>query len=58
MDTLHIRVYLSDGIVTLLFRVRQERTLLIPAVLTGLCGIGYGVYCQYAKNAADEPRAI
>ncbi|MBB5357358.1 uncharacterized membrane protein YoaK (UPF0700 family) [Rhodanobacter sp. ANJX3] len=54
VDTLRIRVcllvagcFLFGGIVgALLFRVMQERTLLIPATLTGLCGLGYGIYRQ------------
>ncbi len=37
----------------LLFQVLQERTLLIPAVLTGLCGLGYGLYCHFTR--AVEP---
>ena len=37
----------------LLFRVLQERTLLIPAVLTGLCGLTYGLYCQYTMKSAS-----
>ncbi|MFZ0871474.1 MAG: YoaK family protein [Rhodanobacter sp.] len=36
----------------LLFRVMQERTLLIPAVLTGLCGLSYGIYRQYTMGSA------
>ncbi len=52
VDTLRIRVcllvagcFLGGGIVgARLFQVMQERTLLIPAVLTGLCGLGYGIY--------------
>jgi uncharacterized membrane protein YoaK (UPF0700 family) len=35
----------------LLFRVMQERTLLIPAVLTGLCGLSYGIYRQYTMGS-------
>jgi uncharacterized membrane protein YoaK (UPF0700 family) len=31
----------------LLFERMQERALIIPAVLTGACGLGYGVYRQY-----------
>lgn len=38
----------------LLFRVMHERSLLIPAALTGICGLGYGLYRQYAAVAADE----
>jgi uncharacterized membrane protein YoaK (UPF0700 family) len=31
----------------LLFERMHERALLIPAVLTGACGLGYGAYRQY-----------
>lgn len=63
VDTLRIRVcvlvvttfLLGSAVGALLFRVLQERTLLIPAVLTGLCGVSYGLYCQYATNTADGP---
>jgi len=34
----------------MLFRVMQERTLLIPAALTGFCGVSYGLYRQYAMR--------
>jgi uncharacterized membrane protein YoaK (UPF0700 family) len=59
VDTLRIRVcalvtsaFLFGSIVgALLFRVLQERTLLIPAVLTGLCGLGYSVYRQYKMGS-------
>jgi uncharacterized membrane protein YoaK (UPF0700 family) len=58
VDTLRIRVCvlvvttftLGSTAGALLFDVLQERTLLIPAVLTGLCGIGYGIYSQYAAR--------
>ncbi|HEY0196937.1 MAG TPA: YoaK family protein [Rhodanobacter sp.] len=58
VDTLRIRVcvlvigaFLLGSVAgALLFRVLQERTLLIPAMLTGLCGVGYGLYCQYARK--------
>ena len=38
------------------FRVMQERTLLIPAALTGFCGVSYGLYRQYAmrKGATSD----
>jgi uncharacterized membrane protein YoaK (UPF0700 family) len=36
----------------LLFRVMQERTLLIPAALTGLCGLSYGIYRQYTLGSS------
>jgi uncharacterized membrane protein YoaK (UPF0700 family) len=59
VDTLRIRVcvlvigsfMLGSVAGALLFRVLQERTLLIPAVLTGLCGVSYSLYCQYARKA-------
>jgi hypothetical protein len=34
----------------LLFPLMRERTLLIPAVLTGLCGVTYGIYRQITTN--------
>ncbi|MBB6185864.1 YoaK family protein [Rhodanobacter sp. MP7CTX1] len=60
VDTQRIRVcvlvtstFLLGSVVgALLFRVMQERTLLIPAVLTGLCGLSYGVYRQYTMGSA------
>jgi hypothetical protein len=33
----------------------QERTLLVPAALTGLCGLGYSSYRQY--RISKERRA-
>jgi uncharacterized membrane protein YoaK (UPF0700 family) len=59
VDTLRIRVcvlvigsfMLGSVAGALLFRMLQERTLLIPAVLTGLCGVSYSLYCQYARKA-------
>ena len=36
-----------------LFRLMHERSLLIPAALTGVCGLGYGLYRQYALSRAD-----
>lgn len=52
VDTLRIRVcvlvigsFLLGGVAgALLFGVMHEHTLLIPATLTGLCGLGYGAY--------------
>jgi hypothetical protein len=35
-----------------LFRLMQEHSLLIPAALTGACGLGYGLYRQYALSRA------
>jgi len=42
----------------LLFQHLGERALLVPAALTGLCGLGYSIYSQYAlsrrgRSAAD-----
>jgi uncharacterized membrane protein YoaK (UPF0700 family) len=62
VDTQRIRVcvlvtstFLLGSIAgALLFRVLQERTLLIPAVLTGLCGLSYGVYRQYTMGSASR----
>lgn len=59
VDTLRIRVcalvvatfILGSASGALLFRVLQERTLLIPAVLTGLCGVTYGLYCHYTTKS-------
>jgi hypothetical protein len=41
----------------LLFARMQEHALLIPAVLTGACGLGYGVYRQYwlSKGIRNGP---
>lgn len=55
VDTLRVRVcllvssaFIFGGVVgAVLFQFMQERTLLIPAALTGLCGLSYGIYCQY-----------
>ena len=60
VDTQRIRVcvlvtstFLLGSVVgALLFRVMQERTLLIPAALTGLCGLSYGIYRQYTMGSA------
>jgi uncharacterized membrane protein YoaK (UPF0700 family) len=62
VDTLRIRVcalvtstFLLGSIAgALLFHVLQERTLLIPAVLTGLCGLSYSVYRQYTMGSATR----
>jgi uncharacterized membrane protein YoaK (UPF0700 family) len=34
----------------LLFERMREHALLVPAVLTGSCGLSYGVYRQYWLN--------
>lgn len=60
VDTLRIRVCvlvvvtftLGGAAGASMFPVLQERTLLIPAVLTGLCGVIYGLYCQYTMKSA------
>ena len=36
-----------------LFRAMQERSLLVPAALTGVCGLGYGLYRQFVSDRAD-----
>ena len=38
-----------------LFRLLQQRSLLIPATLTGVCGLGYGLYRQYTLSRAGPP---
>jgi uncharacterized membrane protein YoaK (UPF0700 family) len=38
----------------LLFERMQEHALLIPAVLTGACGLGYGCYRQYSLSRSSE----
>lgn len=35
----------------LVFELMQQRALLIPAVLTGVCGFSYSVYRQYAMTS-------
>lgn len=65
VDNLRIRVcvlvtvaFTLGGFVgALLFLLFQERTLLIPAALTGLCGVFYAVYSQYAVGAAPSDRS-
>jgi uncharacterized membrane protein YoaK (UPF0700 family) len=37
----------GSAVGALLFERMQEHALLIPAVLTGACGLGYGLYRQY-----------
>ena len=62
VDTLRIRVCvlvvttftLGSAVGAMLFRVMDEHTLLIPAVLTGLCGVGYSIYCQYTAGRAGR----
>lgn len=65
VDTLRLRLcvlvasafMLGSAAGAQLFRLLQERSLLIPAVLTGACGLGYGLYRQCTMDAADRPRA-
>ncbi|MEY2167285.1 MULTISPECIES: YoaK family protein [unclassified Rhodanobacter] len=38
-----------------LFRQLQQHSLLIPATLTGVCGLGYGLYRQYTLSRAGPP---
>ncbi|MBQ4853787.1 DUF1275 domain-containing protein [Rhodanobacter sp. B2A1Ga4] len=66
VDTLRIRVCLlvigsftfGSGVGAVLFRQLGERTLLIPATLTGLCGVGYGIYRQYTITAGIRPDEV
>jgi uncharacterized membrane protein YoaK (UPF0700 family) len=63
IDTLRIRVCvlvvtaftLGGAAGAWLFKLMQERTLLVPAALTGLCGLGYSSYRQY--RISKERRA-
>ncbi|CAM5274943.1 hypothetical protein RLIN73S_01059 [Rhodanobacter lindaniclasticus] len=41
----------------LLFVHMGERALLVPAALTGLCGLGYGIYRQYTLSRGDRKAA-
>jgi uncharacterized membrane protein YoaK (UPF0700 family) len=58
VDMLRLRVcvvvagtfILGSAAGALLFPLMRERTLLIPAVLTGLCGVTYGIYRQITTN--------
>jgi uncharacterized membrane protein YoaK (UPF0700 family) len=55
VDMLRLRVCIvvattflfGSAVGALLFARMQEHALLIPAALTGICGLGYGVYRQY-----------
>lgn len=57
VDTLRMRVtilvagsfMLGSAGGAVLFPFMGERTLLIPAALTGVCGLGYGLYRQYSQ---------
>jgi len=60
VDTLRVRVCvlvivtftLGSAVGARLFTVLHERTLLVPAVLTGLCGLGYTLYRRRAPTGA------
>lgn len=60
VDGLRIRVcllvtgsFLVGGAAgAVLFNIMQERTLLIPAALTGFCGLAYSAYSHYAARGA------
>jgi uncharacterized membrane protein YoaK (UPF0700 family) len=41
----------------LLFQHLGERALLVPAVLTGLCGLSYGIYRQCVVSAGERTAA-
>jgi uncharacterized membrane protein YoaK (UPF0700 family) len=41
---------LGGAIGTLLFDRMQEHALVVPALLTGVCGLGYGLYRQYGLS--------
>jgi len=57
VDALRMRVtvlvassfMLGSAAGAVLFPFMGERTLLIPAILTGTCGLGYGLYRQYSR---------
>ncbi len=63
VDSLRIRVCvlvvttftLGSAAGALLFRAMGEYTLLIPAVLTGLCGLSYSLFCQYTMKPDAGP---
>ena len=62
VDKLRLRVcivvattfMLGGAVGTLLFQRMQEHALLIPAALTGACGLSYGVYRQYWLTRSPE----
>ena len=61
VDTLRVRVcvlvagnFLCGGVAgSWLFGLLQERTLLVPATLTGVCGLVYGLYAHFRRSAPD-----
>ncbi|MFZ0501772.1 MAG: YoaK family protein [Steroidobacteraceae bacterium] len=63
VDTLRLRVcivvattfMLGGATGALLFEYMKEHALLIPAILTGTCGLGYGVYRQYRQWPGSRP---
>ena len=65
VDGLRIRVCLlvtgsfmvGGAVGAMLFGLLQEQTLLIPAAMTGLCGLGYAVFSRYtSRDACDTDR--
>lgn len=44
----------GSAVGALLFERMQEHALLIPAILTGVCGLGYGLYRQYSLTRSSE----
>jgi uncharacterized membrane protein YoaK (UPF0700 family) len=48
---------LGGGAGALLFRHLGERALLVPAALTGLCGLSYGIYRQCMVSAGERTAA-
>ncbi|HWU74909.1 MAG TPA: YoaK family protein [Rhodanobacter sp.] len=65
VDTLRIRVcvlivttFTLGGVAgAWLYGVMQERTLLVPAALTGICGAGYAVYAQCLRRTRPDSAA-
>lgn len=59
VDVLRVRVcllvigsFMLGGVAgAILYGLLRERSLLIPAALTGLCGLGYGLYRQFKGEA-------
>ncbi|MEO7066932.1 MAG: YoaK family protein [Rhodanobacter sp.] len=63
VDSLRVRVCLLITIAFILggvagawlFRLLDERALLVPAALTGTCGLAYSIYCQYTAISSRPP---
>ncbi|MFK2876444.1 YoaK family protein [Rhodanobacter hydrolyticus] len=61
VDRLRLRVcvlvaacfMLGSAIGALLFERMQDHSLLVPAALTGVCGLAYGLYCLFSPAAGD-----